>query len=73
MNFLQQIQEIDKIVDARKEEEYRKTLFDTASATSAGLGFAGSYIVNGQPFNVTGENGSYNVNGEPFSIIGGGY
>ena len=72
MNFLRQIEEIDKIVDAKKEEEYRKTLFDSTAA-SAGLGFSGSYIVNGQPVNIIGGNGSYIVNGEPLNIIGGGF
>lgn len=73
MNFLRQIEEIDKIVDVKKEEEYRKTLFDSAAATSAGVGFSGSYIVNGQPVNIIGGNGSYVINGEPLNIIGGGF
>lgn len=70
MNFLRQIEEIDQLVDTKKEEEYRKTLFDS-SASSAGLGFAASYMINGQPFSIIGSDGNYLVNGQPLTITGG--
>jgi len=42
MNFLQHIQEIDKRIEERKEEEYQKTLFglDGDMEVDAGLAFS---------------------------------
>lgn len=71
MNFLRQIEKIDEIIEAKKEEEYQKTLFDT-TMLSGGLGFSGMYSVNGQPFHIMGSNGLYTVNGESVSIMGSG-
>ena len=73
MNFIEHIHEMDQTIEKRREEEYRKTMFDSSSSASAGLGFAGSMIVNGQPFSVIGDHGSYIINGDSFNIIGGGF
>lgn len=72
MSFLEHLDEMDSRIEERQEEERRKVLFD-ASSNAAGLGFAGSYVVNGQTYNVIGGGGSYIVNGQSINVIGGGF